>query len=258
MIRVIVFGNSHVGAWQAAWPEILSSWPNVEVTFFGVPDQIHRRYKIDSDGKFNIENASEKDRERVSRINGCDNIDLTKFDRQVSVGTSWVPEAAVKIVETGDPEMLGHRNGNRPVYSEPFLYSCLAHSVDSIFRSNEIESDGLVNPTFFARPIYAETCKASTHRWYKHWRSTDGYDVSINKMLDIYEKLIVQRFSEAGLCFLAPPKSLRASSGATAQKYLATGGGIVNPEQPARRGDHSHMNNDYGIACLNSYLKSIS
>ena len=38
MMNLIIFGNSHVGAWREAWPTLAPDYPDINVTFFGIPE----------------------------------------------------------------------------------------------------------------------------------------------------------------------------------------------------------------------------
>lgn len=256
-MKLAVFGNSHVGAWQTAWPEIAPQFPDVDVSFFGVPEMIHRGFRISDDGMFAAPNLSKESEERLLGINKKCQLDLSEFDQHVWVGTKWSPEVAISMAITGDIEDAQASENVRTLYSIPFLDKCMAKAVDGIFSSSNVNLNSAIKPTLFGRPIYAKTCQNSLHHLYEAWRQTKDLEYQRALFLDRYVHLIRERFAKDQHQFLAPPRDLWGHSGATDEAYLAAGGGVVNPKKPNARGDHSHMNASYGARCMKDYLKSL-
>ena len=102
-MNLIIFGNSHVGAWREAWPTLAPDYPDVSVTFFGIPEMIHRRYRIQDTGEFSALKISDDERKRVVDINGFDQVQLEDYDRHLWVGMNWKPESATRTRSRAHP-----------------------------------------------------------------------------------------------------------------------------------------------------------
>ena len=254
MMNLIIFGNSHVGAWREAWPTLAPDYPDVSVTFFGIPEMIHRRYRIQDTGEFSALKISDDERKRVVDINGFDQVQLEDYDRHLWVGMNWKPESAVMITAFGDPDTIEGAPTGRPAFSRPFLKAIFELQAANILRDSKVNRDSSIRPDMHPRPIYAEECQISLHPIYDAWRETSDIGSARSAILGYYEEVVVDYFGRQGLKFVPSPKSLRSSSGATKSKYLSVGGGIASLKTPASRGDFSHMNAEYGRVCLKNYL----
>ena len=254
MMNLIIFGNSHVGAWREAWPTLAPDYPDINVTFFGIPEMIHRRYRIQDTGVFSALKISDDERKRVVDINGFDKVQLKDYDRHLWVGMNWKPESAVMITAFGDPDTIEDASTGRPAYSTPFLKAIFELQAANILRDSKVNLDGSIRPDMHPRPIYAEECQSSLHPLYGVWRETANIGSARSAILGCYEEIVVDYFSKHGLKFVLIPKSLSSRSGATKSKYLSVGGGIASLKTPASRGDFSHMNAEYGRVCLKNYL----
>ena len=83
MMNLIIFGNSHVGAWHEAWHTLAPDYPDINVTFFGIPEMIHRRYRIQDTGLFSVLKISDDECKRVVDINGFVQVHLIDYDRHL-------------------------------------------------------------------------------------------------------------------------------------------------------------------------------
>lgn len=255
MPRIAIFGNSHVGAWRDAWPEMAIANPGIEITFFGVPEKIHTRFRVMKTGQFAAWRISELERARLIEINGRDHLQLEEYDRHLWVGTKWEPEYAVMVADSGDFDGMENETSSRPAYSIPFLNAIFELKAGDMLVNSKINFDSEILPDLYGRPIYAETCQSSHHRLYHAWRLTADRGPARVAFLNHYEEVITQYFAKKGLNFFVPPQSLRSDTGATNSEYLASGRGLASLKKPEHRGDFSHMNKAYGAACLQRYLQ---
>jgi hypothetical protein len=228
MMNLIILGNSHVGAWREAWPELAPDYPNVNITFFGIPEIVHQRFRINDNGLFSDLKIADDQRKRLIKINGFDHVQLQEYDRHLWVGINWKPESAVMIAASGDPDTIEGASTSRPAYSKPFLDAIFELQAADILMGSKINLDSKLRPVMHPRPIYAEECQSSLHPIYDAWRDTSDKGPARSATLRHYEDIVVEYFSKYGVGFVPSPSSLRSRSGATQSKYLSVGVGIAS------------------------------
>ncbi|MBC2834097.1 hypothetical protein H7F16_01170 [Gemmobacter straminiformis] len=250
-MRILAFGNSHVGAWREAWEGLYAEFPDIEMDFFSLPEKIHARYRLRATGLFAPRrNVTPAERERVAGINGRVECDLSAYDHAVWIGVAWHPERAAELAALGDPYPVGDAGAGRPAYGAGFVTAALAQAAEGVAEAWVAVPALRYRPIVFGRPVYAETCLASGHRLYAPWRGAQAHTAALQVFLDSYRAELVRAAAARGFGFLAPPADLSAPTGLTRPACLAAGGGAVDPAAPDARGDHSHMNALYGRRCI--------
>lgn len=247
-MRIIAFGNSHVAAWREAWEGLAAELPAIGIDFFSLPEKIHARYRLRATGLFAPRrNVSQAERDRVAEINGRIDCDLSAYDHAVWIGVAWQPERAAELAALGDPYPV---EGDRAAYSGGFTAAALSEAALAVAGDWSPDPAGRFNPIVFGRPIYAETCLASSHRNYAPWRAAQHHPQAVQAVMAAYRVELARAALARGVTFLAPPDDLSAPTGLTRAACLAAGGGTVDPAAPEARGDHSHMNPLYGRRCI--------
>lgn len=260
MMRVLVFGNSHVAAWRAGWDGVAAPVAGVEMGFFSLPEKIFQRYRFRATGLFAPRRSVTADElERVKAINdGQVECDPTGFDVAVCVGAGWAPEQALAFAALGDPPDGCGGGTGRAVYGPGFLRAALQEACAQTVAGWPVALRTRRRPIVFGRPVYAETCLDSTHRLYAPWHAVAGHPEAAAWFMAAYRDCLTAEAAEKGIEFLAPPDELQGRLGLTRAEFLAEGGGVVDPEAPGVRGDHSHMNAAYGQACIRHLLAHVS
>ncbi|NBE06463.1 hypothetical protein [Paragemmobacter ruber] len=262
MRRVLVYGNSHVAAWQAAWEGWTEGRPALEMAFFSLPERIFQRYRFRASGRFAARRSvTAEELDRVRAINAgqveCHPADA---DVAVCVGLSWAPERAMGFAALGDAPGMGPavRDGARALFSAGFVEAAFAEACAETCAAWPLPPRMAGRTVVFGRPIYAETCLRSTHPLYAPWRDAAACPEAARAFLMRYADRLAVRAREAGVAFIAPPPDVAGAGALTRAGYLAAGGGGVNPDAPGARGDHSHMNAAYGRACIRHLLAHLA
>lgn len=247
-MRILVFGNSHVAAWREAWEGLAAEFPEVEIDFFSLPEKIHARYRLRATGLFAPRrNVSQAERDRVGEINGRVDCDLSAYDRAVWIGVAWQPERGAELAALGDPYPVW---GDRAAYSDGFVAAALTEAAVALAEGWSPDPAARFRPIVFGRPIYAETCLASSHRLYAPWCRAQHHPQAVQAVMAAWRAELARAALARGVTFLAPPEDLSVPTGLTRAACLAAGGGAVDPAAPEARGDHSHMNPLYGRRCI--------
>ena len=256
-MRILVFGNSHVGAWKEGWESLSAAHPGLDMTFFGVPEKIHARYRLRANGRFSPRpNVTPEELARVEAINGATECRLADHDLSVWVGVDWRPSVPLALAALGDPP-TSDQTGTRPAYGPGFLATMLDHACQTVIEGWGAAKEVPLRPLLFARPPYAETCLHSLHPLYAPWRASAPFTKSAAWFLATYQSHLQNMALARGLTLLFPPAETLAEGCATRAEFLAAGGGIVDPAEPAARGDHSHMNAAYGALCIRHLLQNL-
>lgn len=281
-MRVLVFGNSHVGAWRDAWDGAgqggagqggvgqggvgIDGAEGVEMAFFAVPEKLHARYRLRGKGIFAPRHVvTEEERARARALNGGrDQVDLASYDVAVHVGVAWFPERAAELAALGDPFGVEFGDefgvgfgvgGGRAAYGAGFLDAALDEAAGAVVAGWGIDPNLKRRPFIYGRPVYAETCIASQHRLYAPWRAAAGQPVVAAAFLAMWRARLERVASAQGVRFVAPPAGLGRDWGPTRAEYLVQGGGVVVAGAADARGDHSHMNAAYGRAAIGHFLR---
>lgn len=262
-MRILAFGNSHVGAWRDAWAALSperAGLPPVEMDFFALPERIHARYRLRGNGQFTPRHGvTAAERARVQQINGRESCDLSGYDHAVWVGAAWMPEHALALAAAGDPYPLDSGTG-RPALGSGFLAAALHEAATDAVAGwgagHALPPAAPCAPLIYGRPVYAETCLGSLHPNYAPWRDAAPWPRASRMILAAYAAALGRAAAAQGLRFLSQPDDLLTASGATPAAFLAAGGGLVDPAAPAARGDHSHMNAAFGQRCIAHLLQT--
>lgn len=253
-MRVLVIGNSHVAAWREAWTGMGRGQPDVEIDFFAVPEKIHARYRLLASGEFRPRRVvTAEERARVTAMNGRVSCHLAGYDHAVWAGFGWRPEHAAEMAASGDPYPLA---GERAALATGFVTAAFAEAAAAVVGAWPVVADGS-RPILFGRPVCAATCHQSTHPSYAPWRAAAPFPQATQACLAAYRTALATAAAARGIRLLLPPDDLSDGTGLTDPRYLAAGGGIVDPAAPQVRGDHMHMNADYGRRCLLFALQAV-
>lgn len=262
MRRVLVYGNSHVAAWQAAWEGWTEARPALDMAFFSLPERIFQRYRFRASGRFAARRSvTAEELDRVRAINAgqveCRPADA---DIAVCVGLSWAPERAMGFAAMGDAPggAVGGApaggGGDRALFSAGFVEAAFAEACDAVCAEWPVPPRMAGRTVVFGRPIFAETCLRSSHPLYAPWRDAAAFPEAARRFLACYADRLAVRARQVGVDFIGPPPDVAGEGGLTRAGFLAAGGGVVHPDAPDARGDHSHMNSAYGRACIRHLL----
>lgn len=258
-MRILVYGNSHVFAWREGWAALKHEVPGVEMAFFGLPERIYQRYRWKGSGLFGPRRSVTPDElDRVGRINqGRTQCEPGGADVAVGVGAVWYPERAMGFAALGDAPDAGFAGNGRMVFGPGFVGSALEEISGAAFSAWQMGAGRVRRPIVFGRPVYATTCLQSRHRLYAPWAAAVAYPEAAAWFARAHRDRLVAYAAERGVDFIAPPEAVQGDLGLTRAEFLAEGGGVVGPHNPAARGDHSHMNAAYGQACIRQLLAQL-
>jgi hypothetical protein len=152
-------------------------------------------------------------------------------------------------------DVAGLRETQAPTLLSQGLFAdiCLALASDALPEAGWRNRPG-AEIALLPRPATAESCLGSTHESFAPWRSLATARDGLIAAFEAFDVALAGTFAKWGLSYLAQPYSTRTETGLTARRFLAEGGGEILHGAEHKRGDHAHMNQAYGAACLPSLL----
>jgi hypothetical protein len=249
--RLLFIGNSHLGAVKASWDSKPPS--GFEAEFFAAPQRSWLRMGLMADAHFGLGGKGYPQHRKITQnLNGKVAVSLRDRDVIVQVGGFNAADPLAAFLTECDIAGLRETGAATLLSSEFFTMACLemAHSMlPEAGWHHRNDAAVVVMP----RPASCETCLTSTYSGYQPWHRLAANPSGISAVLNKFDGTLSSVFAEKGLTYLPQPAQTRTPVGLTAARYLLPDGG-TQPGEEGKRGDHAHMNLNYGAECINSLL----
>lgn len=252
MTRLLVLGNSHVGALRMAKDAFRDRHPGVETTFFAAPGAHFLRGRTGADGIWRPHMADDRARDIIMDINGATECDLSGYDAILIVGHRFGPNLLAEILTGHDVLGLPGRGAEAPEgrVSRRFVEQAAEAWIE---ESTRLVARRLGN----AHPFILTDAPHPTDRI-----GTRGDDYgrlatclqthpAAGMLMDFWTDRVRAAVTAHGWGFLPQPAVTMSGPAATRPEYAeaaATGHGI-----PSDLSDHRHMNGDFGLAMLQAW-----
>lgn len=249
-MRVLVIGTSHSGAVKQARREIAFRWPDIELTFFGLPGGHFDASKMHSDGMFR---ATEK-AERMSKlINGTTFVDITKFDHVFVVSHSFSVRRFLGLFTHYDVVEWPTRR-ILPLISGSYLADLLDAFEAEFAADIRRQFPELENITVAAAPFPAasvstigDNFETLFHNIAQHPEAQTAFDLFGEMQGN------AARRAKVGL-IKQPPRTVHAPF-LTKEEFAHGAKDFHDPDRPAS--DKRHMNAKYGLALFEAFVESL-
>lgn len=255
MTRLLVLGNSHVGALRMAQDAFRTRFPQVDTAFFAAPGGNFLRGRTGRDGVWRPYLPDDNARAVVEEINGAAECDLAGHDAILVIGHRFSPHVLTEILmdheiiglpwrETGSPERRVSRG-----FVERTIAAVTEDHVDQIARRI-----GTRHPYVLASaPFPSDRI------------GTRGDEVSLlteflqrhpatAELMPLWTDQIAAAAERRGWGFLPQPAGTMSGPAATRAEFAeaaATGDGAEMDFT-----DHRHMNGAFGLAMLEAWAAS--
>lgn len=256
MTRLLVLGNSHVGALRMAQDAFRARYPQVEIAFFAAPGGHFLRGRTGRDGIWRPYLPDDRAREVVVEINGAAECDLAGQDAILVIGHRFSPHVLTEILQ--DHEIIGlpWRSEGSPQgrVSRGFV----DRTMDAV---TEDHVDQIVRRIGTRHPYVLAAAPFPSDRI-----GTRGDEVSLlteflqrhpatRDLMPLWTGRIAAAAKRRGLGFLPQPESTMSGPAATRAEFAeaaATGDGAEMDFT-----DHRHMNGAFGLAMLEAWAASL-
>lgn len=257
MTRIVVYGDSHAGAFKDGWESIRGDHPGVELQFFALPHPYVRRIDLRADGTLAVRPAAEGDEidavAMAERILGRTEVDVASADMVIWAGYPSPTLALARML--GSTAIDGVYEADRPILmSRAAFDACLGPLAAAALpprRWTNRLGDRLV---LALRANPSEACLALRRSpelapWQR--MATGGADA--RPAFAALAGRTTRAIAESGARCLPQPGETLAPSGLTADAWSRGSRRIVNDREHPRN-DYVHMNGVYGALCLTALL----
>ncbi|MEZ5724158.1 MAG: hypothetical protein R3E47_03545 [Paracoccaceae bacterium] len=260
MRRILIVGNSHVGAIKLGWEA--APRDDVDVRFFAAPQRTFISLRLSDELQLALPDEI-KDRPRLphrkilTELNGTNSANLAEFDEVMLVG--W-PSGADQLAALAVSCRLDASNTSQPrntLLSTPARKAILERLAQSLRPAAEFEKIDSPRLYLLPRPTLAETALASDYWAYRNWRTLQREEASLLSLIEEFDGIRREDLGSVGISYLGQPPETRIQLGGTAAQFLAPDAGYIDPKKPSLRGDHIHMNATYGRICLDRFWQAL-
>jgi hypothetical protein len=256
MTRLVVIGNSHVAALKRAWDALEARPEGVELTFFAVPDNQLRAFRLDDTLTFRLPKGAKVQRpgmeETARKVNGAASISLAETDAVVLYGASVFHRDISQIMATYDVDGYRASGTGRRMSRLAFEAICDALGTRSLPNPRWLGT-ALPRVAVFPRPIPAEGAASNGHPDHVYWRTVAAHPDGGRAMIERLFASMAEAHARHGLDFLRQPSATLEPSGLTSALYTQGSNRLVRDERHPDD-DVSHMNARYGALCLQPIL----
>lgn len=256
MMRVLVIGDSHAGAYKAGWPTIAERYPDVTVDVFAVPFPHFKSLRLSPSLEFALQRAAATPEviELVERINGRRSARLAEADVVLWAGVRSGVDVILSLVADSDVDGLRDAGSDRALSAAAFaeISASLAERFMPPPAWRGLTDRQLV---IAPQPLPAETITESDDGDYQVARQIvarpEGVAAAVAAYLDDYEAALGRH----GIGLLRQPAETVGRGALTLARYSRGSPAIVSGKTHSRA-DHAHMNAAYGALCLETLLAS--
>ncbi len=236
-MRVLVLGNSHAATVRLGFAAIGSAFPDVRLSFWGLPGAAFTKARVRRDGQLAPDAGDLPSLRKVSLWNEAESIDLTLFDRIFLVGLRHGFRPALQLMRRLHPLDWGRKSGVTGV-SEGFLRASVRGLIDASLAEQAARTP--FDARFAAMPApYPGTPVTEDGPLHEAVTAAIAAHPRAQDLLQLYEAEIRAAHAAHGLAFVPQPPDTVAAPFLSHARFLA------DPDRDGR-----HMNAEYGLAAF--------
>lgn len=255
MTRLLVLGNSHVGALRMAREAFRARYPQVETTFFAAPGGHFLRGRTGRDGVWRPYLPDDRARTVVEEINGAVECDLAGYDAILVIGHRFSPHVLTEILLENEILGLPWRSEGSPEgrVSRRFV----ERTMDAVAEEHVAEIErrlGTRHPFVIAPAPFPSDRIGSRGDEVSRLTEFLQRHPAIGDLMAYWTASIASAARRRGWTYLPQPAGTLSGPAATRAEFAeaaATGDGARMDHT-----DHRHMNGDFGLAILEAWAAS--
>lgn len=242
-MKVLILGTSHVGAFQAALPEIEARFPALNIALFGVPGKAYWQAQY-RDGVFAL-SAADRGLSWIKERQ----VDLSGFDAILLTGLRFGFTYAARLITTHDIVEARQRRGY-PLMSRAAMRALLAGLTQD--RAARVAARFGTDARLTLMPAPAPLARSSQDGpAQEHALSLMEGLTHGAQMVAHYEQCLADAVQARGYRFAPQPETTLAAPFMTRDSYA------LQTQLDEKRPDNRHMNADYGFAAFSRYAEEI-
>lgn len=258
--RVLVIGNSHSGAVKLGWDQ--QPREDVRLTFLVAPQRTFRHMRLDSQQNWGLTEdlpAPELARhhEILAELNSRTKAALHDYDDVVLVGWPSGTDELAALALTCQLEEHITTSPRDTLLSRQTCRALLENLAQDLRPPREFWNIDGPRLHLIPRPTLAETAVGSGYWAYRNIRKLNQQQDTMSHWVAEPDEVRRHDLGSIGISYVAQPGATRGPLGLTTSSYLLPDAGYLDPKAPKARGDHIHMNADYGQLCLGALWSAL-
>ncbi|WP_224813883.1 hypothetical protein [Hasllibacter sp. MH4015] len=250
-MKVAIVGTSNIGALKYAAPRIAQTFPDIEVTFFGLPGGKFDKTRVD--GTIFGPDRSDLQLYRLSRrVNGAPQIDLAPFDHILVIGDTFGLPACLFTAIHYDIADWPARNG-KPLMSEPAFLSAMDEAI--ALRTDHLRAQFGALRLHAALAPYPTTGVVPEGPHHQQPYAAMATHPDAARIEEMFHNRLRAALHARDISFVPQPPETVAQPFLTKEPFgigsqdFRTEGVVLN--------DHRHMNADFGTSLFTAFAIAI-
>ncbi len=254
MTRAIaVVGTSNIGAVKYAEAEIAAAYPDLSVTFYGLPGGKFTDAGVDDAGRFQPAPGDGATRKLAERVNGTAALDLTRFDAVLAIGdTLGMPQTLFMAAQYDVADWPTRRD--RPLISTPAFLAAMEEAIGVRADHLARQFRGIA-PVFAALAPYPTVAVTRRGPLRQEPYASVADHPELPRIHALYRDALTRALAARGLRFVPQPAETMAGPFLTKPDYamgamdFRTEGKVLN--------DHRHMNAAFGASLFRAFALAL-
>lgn len=242
MTRILILGNSHAATLRRAFPAIRAAYPQVTLSFWGLPGAAFAKASTGPDGLVRPDPSDRVSQRKADQWNDREAADPAAHDHVFLVGLRFNLRQVLTLMRGLQPLHLGRRSGALGV-SDSFLRAAIRAEVDASLKAQIARTPLDRRVTVMPAPYPATGVTRRGTDLFEPVTTGAALLPHASELMTLYEHEIISAHAEQGLTVALQPRDSLARPFLTDDRYLE------DPDRDAR-----HMNADYGLAAFAALL----
>lgn len=260
MNKVLVVGTSHSACLKEAWDARETRWAGQDVTFFAIMGREFKKLSVQDDLTFGPTSPkNDALRESLITLNGAAEVNFRDYDVIVRTGFDLGEGLYRTLLSRFDVDGIieGGKSGRR--ISQDFFETALRANFEDTVVQSDWADWGADAPKLMIvpKPAFSERVidqpLAQTTPWKRYLTLGDG----VRQAREVFDKIMVQAFSEKGAVFLPRPEVALTALGLSKSEFSVGSSRLGESRGDHPEGEFRHMNAAYGALVLDQVFAEL-
>ncbi|NKX44200.1 hypothetical protein [Roseicyclus persicicus] len=252
--RIAVVGTSNTGALKYAADTIAAEFPDLAVTFYGLPGGKFAEAAVDAEGRFRPAPGDAETARLAARINGTEALDLTEIDATFVISDTLGMAQTLFLAARCDVVDWPTRR-DLPLISaacfQAAMETAIADRVDLLAR----QFRG-VAPLYAALAPYPSVAVTRTGPHRQEPYASAARAPEIGRVHTLYRAALTHALARRGITFVPQPEETVAAPFLTKPAYAV---GAMDFRAEGRiLDDHRHMNAAFGASLFRAFALALA
>lgn len=253
MRRVAVIGTSNIGAVKFAGEALATEWPELDITFYGLPGAKFDAAGVSGDGVFAPAEDDAQARKLAKRVNGSVGIDLRAFDGVLVIGDALGMPNALWTANQYDVVDWPTRRG-LPLMSEPAFLSGMEEAITArvTHLAHQFRD---IRPLHVALAPFPTTAVVPEGKYHQQPYAGIATHPEAARIHDLYQNALTRALNAQDITYIPQPPETVAQPFLTVHEFGI--GALDFRHDHAVLDDHRHMNPRFGALLFRAFARTL-